>query len=301
MSKNRWLWLALAVGCGIVFLFVISVFTISALMGGNQGLIPGGDIGVVEVKGIILDSEETVKQLHEFGKNEGIKAVVLRIDSPGGVVGPSQEIYAEVKKLAARKPVLVSMGSVAASGGYYIAAPATRIFANPGTITGSIGVILKLSNVEKLMDKVGMKVFTLKTGKYKDTGSPVRPMTKKERQLLQGVIDTTHGQFVRAVAEGRKLPLEEVRRIADGRVLSGEQALALKLVDRLGSLQDTIEEAGRISGVKGEPRLVRPPKKKRFLLDMLAEETAAGISSIARQETGFSVSYEMEGMGRSSR
>ncbi|MFZ3207325.1 MAG: signal peptide peptidase SppA [Geobacteraceae bacterium] len=301
MSKNRWLWLALAVGGGIVFLFVISVFTIGVLLGENQGLISGGDIGIVEVKGVILDSEETVKQLHDFGKNEGIKVVVLRIDSPGGVVGPSQEIYAEVKKLAVRKPVLVSMGSVAASGGYYIAAPATLIFANPGTITGSIGVILKLSNVEKLMDKVGMKVFTLKTGKYKDTGSPVRPMTKKERQLLQGVIDTTHGQFVRAVAEGRKLPLEEVRRIADGRVLSGEQAMSLKLVDRLGSLQDAIEEAGRLAGVKGEPRLVRPPRKKRFLLDMLVEETAAGISSIVRQETGFSVNYEMEGMSRSSR
>lgn len=298
MNKNKWLWLFLLVGGGIVILFVVSVFTVTALLGENRGLVTGGGIGLVEVKGMILDSQETVKQLHAFGKNESVKAVVLRIDSPGGVVGPSQEISAEVKKLAARKQVVVSMGSVAASGGYYIAAPASRIFANPGTITGSIGVIMKLSNIEGLMDKVGMKAFTLKTGKYKDAGSPVRPMTEEERQLLQGVIDTTHGQFVRAVAEGRKLPVEEVRRIADGRILSGEQALALKLVDRLGSLQDAIEEAGKLAGIKGEPVLIRPPKKKRLLLDLLVEETAARIGSMVRQETGFSINYELEGMGR---
>lgn len=289
--------MALATVAGIVLLFVASVLTVSALLGDSRRLV-GGGIGLVEVKGMIIDPQETVKQLHDFGKDESVKAVVLRIDSPGGVVGPSQEISAEVKKLAARKQVVVSMGSVAASGGYYIAAPATRIFANPGTITGSIGVLMKLSNIEGLLGKVGMKAFILKTGKYKDAGSPLRPMTDEERALFQEVIDSTHGQFVKAVAEGRKLPVEEVRRIADGRILSGEQALELKLVDRLGSLQDAIEEAGRMAGIKGEPHVIRPARKKKLFLDLLVEETADRIGTMVRQESGFSVNYEMDGMGR---
>ncbi|HTG81641.1 MAG TPA: signal peptide peptidase SppA, partial [Geobacteraceae bacterium] len=227
-----------------------------------------------------------------------VKAVVLRIDSPGGVVGPSQEIYAEVKKLAARKKVVVSMGSIAASGGYYIAAPASLILANPGTITGSIGVLMRFSNLEGLMGKIGMKAFTLKTGKFKDVGSPVRPMTDQDKEMLQNVIDNTHSQFVKAVAEGRKLPFADVKAIADGRIFTGEQAVALKLVDRLGTLQDAIDEAGRLGGIKGEPELIRPMKKKKLLLDMLVEETAAKLGIIARQEHEFSVNYELEGAGR---
>jgi len=222
----------------------------------------------------------------------------MRIDSPGGVVGPSQEIYAEVKKLTAAKKVVVSMGSLAASGGYYIAAPAVMIIANPGTITGSIGVLMKFSNVEGLMGKIGMKAFTLKTGKYKDAGSPVRPMSDQDKAMLQGVIDSAHGQFVKAVAEGRKLPVEEIRRIADGRIFTGEKALALKLVDRLGTLQDAVEEAGKLAGIKGEPQVIRPARKKKLLLDMLVEEAAAHIGSLVEQQSGFSVNYEMDGAVR---
>jgi protease-4 len=185
------------------------------------------------------------------------------------------------------------MGSVAASGGYYIAAPATTIFANPGTITGSIGVLMKFSNIEGLMDKVGMKSFTLKTGKFKDAGSPVRQMTDEERAMLQGVIDSTHAQFVRAVAEGRKLPEAKVREIADGRIFSGEQALALKLVDRLGTMQDAIDEAGRLGGISGEPQIIRPPKKKKFLLDMLVEESAGRVDRILGSGRGLSLNYEL--------
>ena len=236
--------------------------------------------------------------MNDFRKDDNVRAVVVRIDSPGGVVGPSQEIYAEIKKLAAKKKVVVSMGSVAASGGYYIAAPASLIMANPGTITGSIGVLMRFSNLEGLMDKVGMKAFTLKTGKFKDVGSPSRTMTDQEKEMLQNVIDNTHAQFVRAVAEGRKLPLADVAAIADGRIFTGEQAKAVKLVDRIGTLQDAIEEAGRLGGIKGEPGLIRPPKKKKLLLDMLVEGAAERLGTLVQQRNDFSVNYELEGAAR---
>jgi protease-4 len=232
--------------------------------------------------------------LYAFRKNDRIKAIVLRIDSPGGVVGPSQEIYEAVKKVNAVKKVVVSMGSVAASGGYYIAAPATLIFANPGTITGSIGVLMKLSNLEGLMGKIGMKSFTLKTGQFKDSGSPFRTMTRAERAVLQGVIDSTHQQFVRAVAAGRKLPVARVAALADGRILSGEQAKDLQLVDRLGTLQDAIEEAGRLGGIAGEPDVIHPPKKKGKMLDLLMEESSSRIDQLARKGQGYSLRYETE-------
>jgi protease-4 len=256
----------------IVLLFIGCIFIAKALMGDGGGQFaekPG--VGLVEVKGMILDSRETVRQLRHFMKKDHIKAVVLRVDSPGGVVAPSQEIYEEVKKFAAKKKIIVSMGSLAASGGYYISAPATLIYANPGTITASIGVIIKLSNIEALMDKIGIKSTVIKTGKFKDSGSPVRELTAEDRAMFQSVIDSTHNQFIKAVASGRKLPEDEVRRIADGRVLSGEQALALKLVDRLGTFQDAIEEAGKLAGITGEPEIILPPKKKVNYLDLLTE------------------------------
>ena len=293
--KNKWLWFGLAVFVLLCTIFSASLYIATTIMGEKTDFGGKEGIGLVEVKGIILDSQDTVKQLSDFKKNENVKAVVLRIESPGGVVGPSQEIYDAVKKLALKKKVVVSMGSVAASGGYYIAAPATKIFANPGTITGSIGVLMKFSNIEGLMDKIGMKAFTLKTGKYKDVGSPVRTMSDEDKAMLQSVIDSTHGQFVKAVAEGRKLPLEQVKALADGRIYSGEQALALKLVDNLGTMQDAIEEAGKLAGIKGEPHVITPPKKRKFFLDMLMEETADRISGLVKQDNGLSVNYEMSG------
>ncbi|MBC8018155.1 MAG: signal peptide peptidase SppA [Verrucomicrobia bacterium] len=251
--------------------FVGCVFIARALLGdGERQFVEKPGIGLVEVKGMILDSRETVRQLRYFLKKDDIKAVVLRVDSPGGVVAPSQEICEEVKKFAAKKKIVVSMGSLAASGGYYISAPATLIYANPGTITASIGVIIKLSNIEALMDKIGIKSTVIKTGKFKDSGSPMRELTAEDRAMFQSVIDSTHNQFIKAVASGRKLPEDEVRKIADGRVLSGEQAMALKLVDRLGTFQDAIEEAGRLAGIKGEPEVILPPKKKINYLDILS-------------------------------
>jgi len=279
---------------GFILLFAFSLYIAKSLLGSGEGkLVDKPGVGLVEVKGMIIDSKETVRQLRHFLKNDEVKAVVLRVDSPGGVVAPSQEIYEEVRKFAAKKKIVVSMGSLAASGGYYISAPATTIYANPGTITASIGVIIKLSNIESLMDKIGIKSTVIKTGKFKDSGSPVRQLTDEDRAMFQSVIDSTHNQFVKAVASGRKLPVDEVRRIADGRVLSGEQALELKLVDRLGTLQDAIEEAGRLAGIKGEPEVILPPKKKTNYLDLFSESVEEKFEgAVGKVGRGMQLVYE---------
>lgn len=285
----------------LVFLVFIGLFFMSVqiakfFMGSSEPAVSDKkNVGLVEVKGMILDSKETVRQLRYFYKNDDIKAVVLRVDSPGGVVAPSQEIYAEVARFAAKKKIVVSMGSLAASGGYYISAPATVIYANPGTITASIGVILKLSNIEALMDKIGIKSVTLKTGKYKDSGSPVRKFNEADRAMLQAVINSTHEQFIKAVATGRKLPVEDVRSIADGRILSGEQAKACKLVDRLGTLQDAIEEAGRLAGIKGEPETIQAPKKKTGFIEALSEGVESSFNGKGGQlSSGLRMMYEAQ-------
>lgn len=295
MSKKTVL-ITAALLVSFIALFALSVKIARTIFGTEEvSVISKQGVGLIEVKGMILDSKETTRQLRYFLKQENIKAVVLRVDSPGGIVAPSQEIYSEVKKFAAKKKIIVSMGSLAASGGYYISAPSTIIYANPGTITASIGVILKLSNIESLMDKIGIKSHVLKTGKYKDSGSPVREFSPEDRAMLQAVIDNTHEQFVKAVAEGRKLPLEDVRKIADGRILSGEQAVGYKLVDRLGTLQDAIEEAGRLSGISGEPELVLPPKKKINYLDLLAEGAEGTFNGpLGRAYGGMKMMYEAE-------
>jgi protease IV len=295
--KKRWLlWVALGLG-GLLLLFGVCVLVATLLVGDRDSMMSGDGVGLVEVKGLIVDGTDTVRQLRALKKDKRVKAVVLRVDSPGGVVGPSQEISAQVKDLAREKKVVVSMGSVAASGGYYVSAPASVIYANPGTITASIGVLMKFSNLEGLMGKVGMKAFTLKTGKFKDVGSPARTMTAEERAMLQSVIDSTHSQFVRAVAEGRKLPVATVAAIADGRILSGEQALAHKLVDKLGTLQDAIDEAARLGGIKGEPQLIRPPKKHSSLMELLVEGPAGQLGLSNRGEGALSVDYRMGGIG----
>jgi protease-4 len=194
---------------------------------------------------------------------------------PGGGVGPAQEIFSEVKKAQKEKKVLVSMGSVAASGGYYIACAADTIMANPGTITGSIGVIMESLNVEELLHKIGLRSMVVKSGKHKDLGSPLRPMTDEEKKLLQGVLDSVHDQFIRAVAEGRRLPLEKVRELADGRIFSGEQARNLGLVDELGNLEDAIALAAKMAGIRGEPEVIYAEKKRFSLLDFLLQESVS--------------------------
>jgi protease-4 len=256
----------------VVLAAFLTLLTIISRMDSNP-LAKGDKVAVIPVKGMISDSEPVIEQLKRFGKDDSVKAIVLRIESPGGGVGPSQEIYEEVKKVGAKKPVLTSMGALTASGGYYIACATQKVFANPGTMTGSIGVIMPFMNVRELAEKIGLRGMTVKSGEYKDIGSPLRDMKPDERALLQGVVDNVHHQFVNAVAEGRNLPREDVMRIADGRIFTGEQAKALGLVDVLGNLEDAVAEAGKMGKIPGEPRVVTPPKKKISFLELLKEET----------------------------
>lgn len=237
----------------------------------------GDKIGVIPIEGPISNSRFIVKQLIEFRKDKGIKAIILRIDSPGGGVGPSQEIYREVIRTRAKKRVIVSMGSVAASGGYYIASAADKIVANPGTLTGSIGVIIEFVQIQKLLKKLGVGMEIVKSGEFKDIGSPHRKLTEREKKLLQDLISDVQDQFVNAVAKGRNLPVEKVRRIADGRILSGEQAKDLGLVDQLGNFQDAVELAKEMTGIKGEARLIYPSRKKVGLWDILFNSAARSI------------------------
>ncbi len=239
----------------------------------------GGDkVGIIQIEGMILDSRQVLEDLKRFRENDSIRAVVLRINSPGGVVGPSQEIYREVLKTRGVKTVIASMGAVAASGGYYVAAGAGGIVANPGTITGSIGVIIEYTNFQNLLDKIGLTPVVIKSGEYKDIGSPMRPMSDEERRILQAFADQTRDQFIRAVAEGRKMDIEGVSRLADGRIYNGEQAKALGLVDRLGNLQDAVQWAGELAGIEGEIETVYSRHEKLSVLDLLTESAAGAIS-----------------------
>jgi protease-4 len=271
--KKHPILLGLTVFGVLLGLFLVSIWVLSYFSNREESFWGGEKIAIIEVRGVILDPQPVVEKLVKLRKNEKIKAIILRIDSPGGGVGPAQEIHAEVKKAQKEKKVLVSMGSVAASGGYYIACAADRIIANPGSITGSIGVIVESLNVEELLGKLGLRSVVVKSGKHKDLGSPMRPMTGEDRKLLQGVIDSVHEQFIKAVAEGRKLPVEKVRRLADGRIFSGDQARSLGLVDELGNLEDTIAAAAQMAGIRGEPEVLYPEKKRFSLFDLLIQET----------------------------
>lgn len=224
-------------------------------------------IALIRIEGIIFDSRKFVKELRRFHKDPKVKAILVRIDSPGGAVAPSQEIYDALKKiqLTGDKKIVASMGTVAASGGYYIASATDVIFANPGTLTGSIGVIMELTNFEGLLKKVGVASVTIKSGKNKDVGSPFRKMKKEERALLQRVLNDVHNQFIEAVAEGRSLTIDAVRKLADGRIFTGRQARAVGLVDELGSLEFAIERAAELGGIKGEPEIVETKERSPFL------------------------------------
>ncbi|WP_297056103.1 signal peptide peptidase SppA [Thermosulfurimonas sp.] len=234
----------------------------------------GPVIGVVEIRGLITRADEKIRILEDFRRRREIRAVVVRIDSPGGAVGASQELYQELKRVAQEKPVVVSMGSVAASGGYYVALGGTRILASPGTITGSIGVIFEVPNVERLLKRLGVEPVVLKSGRFKDLVSYYRSPGPQEKKILQGVLDEIHEQFIRAVAASRKLKIEEVRRIADGRIFTGEKALRLGLVDELGNFARAVEEAARMAGIRGTPRLVYGKGEQRWWLSLLKGKTS---------------------------
>jgi len=229
----------------------------------------GGEVAVIRIEGPIFESTDIIKELHRYKNRKKVKALVLRIDSPGGAVAPSQEIYEEIKKLKPDKKIVVSMGTVAASGAYYIACPADKIFASPGTITGSIGVIMESLNMSELLKWAHLENRVIKSGKYKDVGSPFRDMTPEERAYLQDLLDNMYNQFVKVVATERNLPLDKMSTIANGKIYTGEQAIKQGLVDQLGTLYDAIEEAKKLAGLPEEARVIWPREDRipieRFL------------------------------------
>jgi protease-4 len=233
----------------------------------------GEKVGIIEVTGVITDAKTVIQNLKKFRDDDSIKAIVLRIDSPGGGVGPSQEIFREITKTIKSKKIIASMGAVAASGGYYIAAGANGIIANPGTITGSIGVIMGFANYQELLRKIGLAPVVIKSGEYKDIGSPIRAMTEDEKKFLQNFADQIRKQFVAAVAEGRKMDESKVESLANGRIFSGKEAKSVGLIDRLGNLEDAIEWAGRMGGIKGKISTVYAKEREFSILKYLIEST----------------------------
>lgn len=279
------------VSCLIAIVFIISIFFATArLKKESSGTFLGEKVAVVELKGVIVDSKPIIDNIIRFKKNRRVKAIVLRIDSPGGAVGPSQEIYEEVKKAGKEKTLVASMGAVAASGGYYVACAADKIIANPGTITGSIGVLMEFINVKELFKWAKLRSEVIKSGEYKDLGSPLRDMKAEERQYLQEVIESVHGQFKRAITESRGLSPSQVDEIADGRIFSGEQAMDLGLVDELGNLQDAIAEAAKLAGIEGEPSVIYPEGKKPRLLELFSE-AAISVLNKKLNESGWYLGY----------
>ena len=277
----------------IGFIFFILVYGLGSFSRDRHAFSLGGKVGVVTVEGIISDAEEIVAQLDDFGSDDRIKAVILRIDSPGGGVAPAQEIYDAISDLKKKKKVVASMGSYAASGGYLIACAADRIVANPGTITGSISAIIHFVNVEELMKKVGIKASVVKSGPYKDMGSPMREMTPEERVLLQGLVDDIYDQFLDIVARDRKIDKEQLRKIADGRVFSGRQALKLGLIDSLGDMRSAVRLAGKMSGIEGEPNVVYAGTKRQSIWELiLMDMTSLLFGHLPERKTGLGgVSY----------
>lgn len=268
---------------GALLVFGLLVFSFIGLLyiGMTRGdedavRVTGADdkVAVIELRGTIFESENIVKQLKKFRERKDVKAILLRVDSPGGGVAASQEIYEEVKRTKEKgKPIVVSMGAVAASGGYYVSCPADKIVANRGTITGSIGVISQFLRFDPLMRKIGIEANTIKSGKFKDTGNPFREMTQEDRKYFQNLIDDVHRQFIKVVEEERSMDHKTVVQYADGRVFTGEQALEAGLVDTLGTYEDAIRIAAEMGGIKGEPGIVKEEKRKRRLFDLLFGES----------------------------
>lgn len=258
--------------------------------GGGTGLALGGRIALLEVEGVISDDESFLNDVRRLRRDRSVQGWVVAINSPGGVVAPSQSIYETLNRLREEDgaPVVASIGSVGASGGYYVALAADSILALPGSLTGSIGVIMEYPNVEELMDKVGVRMEVVKAGEQKDLGSPFRAMDAEDRAILGALVSDVHDQFIEVVASSRGIPVEDVRPLADGRVLSGRQARDAGLVDRLGNLDDAIDVAGQLAGLGPDPKIVRPPRPERnWLLDALLGETAAGaLQGIATRVAG---------------
>lgn len=260
--KKRRVFIVLGIIVALFFLVLI-------LRSMNGGTSIGPKVAVIDITGIITKSDATIKLLHTYRDDPSIKAIVIRIDTPGGSVAPVQEIYSELQKI--EKPIVASMGGTAASGGYYVACAADTIMANPGTLTGSIGVIMQFTRMKGLYDKIGLEHQVIKSGEFKDTGSPFRRLTEEEQKVLQATVDNVYNQFVDTIFEARQshLSRSEIAELADGRIFSGQQALDLKLLDRLGNLPEAIELAGELANIDGKPKVVRKEKKTSLLEQLL--------------------------------
>jgi protease-4 len=269
---------AVLVYLGVAGLFIIGVGGLSRGEGGPA--LFGPRVAIVELEGVIIEVDDLVREMKAHRENPSVRAVVMRINSPGGVVAPTQELHDAVRRLRdAGKPVVASLGAVAASGGYYVAVACDQIYANPGTLTGSIGVIMQLANLEQLMKKVGVDYVVVKAGQFKDIGNVARAMTPDERRVMQALLDDVHGQFIAAVADGRKLPREDVARFADGRVFSGTRAKELRMVDALGGLEEAVLASAKLAGIPIPPNVIQP--RRRFsIMELLRSQfggTAAGL------------------------
>lgn len=270
----------MAILCAVFLVLGATMIIILKTVAPSSSLSFNEKIGVIPIEGVISHSRPITSQLVKFKKDKDIKAIIVRINSPGGSVGASQEIHREVERTALAKKVVVSMGGVAASGGYYIAAPASKIVANPGTITGSIGVLMEFVRFEKLFEKIGVDLEVLKSGEFKDVGSPHRRLTDRDRELLKAMIAEIQKQFVEAVAKGRNLPMEKVLEIGDGRIFTGARAKELGLVDALGNFQDAVEKAKKEADIKGDVTLVYPKKSRFELWDLFIKRAAGSVINL---------------------
>lgn len=261
----------------IVLLVFIGAFSIGVV---GRGF--GDRIGVVEIEGVITQSGDTMADIVRFREDDSIRGVIIRINSPGGSVGPTQEIYREVRKLRDKKKVFVSMGGICASGGYYIASAGEKIYASPSTITGSIGVIMEQTVVEDLLKKIGIQPNVLKAGEYKDVGSPFRKMTDEERAYLNRILTGIHDQFIADVAAGRGMAIESAKKLSDGRIYTGTQAKEVKLVDTIGTFYDCRDDLKKTLNIKGKPVLVygkKPFSFVKWLFSSLANEIISQTAS----------------------
>ena len=285
------------IGGGAFFLFVLAVFSLVYLTlhaGGNQAGFGGfGDrIGVVDLDGVILSPQPVVGQLKKFAADSSIKAIILHVNSPGGGVAASEEIYREVKRIRdeKKKRIVVSIETVGASGAYYVASASNKIYADQGSIVGSIGVIMQSLNYGELLKWAKLKNVVLKTGEFKDTGNPSRELTPAEQAYLQSLIDNMFGQFIQAVADGRGMKFDDVKAIADGKVWTGKEALAMKLIDDTGDFEAVVSDTAKSVGISGEPTLVRPEKDRRTLLDLMLGDVSQYLpdtTKMLEQHVGF--------------
>jgi protease-4 len=274
MAKNRDKIIIAVIVIAVLIMFGVASMVFLYALGNSDGLSLEsysftGRVAIVDVIGVIESSENIVRQIRKYEDDNSVKALVLRIDSPGGGVAASQEIYDQLLKFKlSGKPVVISMGSVAASGGYYVACGADKIYANPGTVTGSIGVIFSFPVMKELMEKVGVEWEVVKSGELKDTGNFSRRMTVDERAMIQSVIDDTYDQFINVVADAREMDIEEVRKLSDGSIYSGRQAVELNLIDAIGSYEDAISEAGNKADLGSDPKTIKERPYKRSIFEM---------------------------------